>query len=70
MTLTRKKCREALEHALTNVLELKSQSPIWNTLIHNGCGCIKDLVNTADVDIQNIRYKKSTKALESLSVGQ
>ena len=57
MTLTRKKSREALEHALTNVLELKSQSPIWNTLIHNGCDFIKDLVNTADADIQNIRYK-------------
>ena len=57
MTLGQKKSREALEHVLTNVFELKSESPIWNTLIHNYCGFIEDLFNTTYTDIKNLCYK-------------
>ena len=68
MTLTHKQYREALEHILTNILELKSESPIWKALIHNGCDCIKYLVSTPDINIPNFSYKTSTKALESVSI--
>ena len=48
MTLTHKQSRKSLEHVLTNILELKSESPIWKTLIHNDYECIEDLVNMND----------------------
>ena len=69
MTLKLKHSREALEQVLSNVLELKSDSPIRDTLICNDFNSIKDLVNTVDTDIPNIWNRKSTKALEYLSIG-
>ena len=61
--------REALEHVLTNVLELSIKSTIWETLIHNYCDCIEDLVNIADTDVTNLCWITSTKSLEFLSIG-
>ena len=56
MTLTYKHSREALERVFDNLLELNSESPIRNTLIHNDFDCTEDLVNISDTDIQNLRY--------------
>ena len=68
MRLTHKHYKETLEHLLTNVLELMSESPIRNNLIHNDCDCIEDLIKTTDKNIPNVCYKISTKALGSLSI--
>ena len=68
MTLVRKQSREVLEHVLANVPELKSEYPIWKTLIKNDCGYIEDLVNTNYMDIPNLYYKTSPKPSESLSI--
>ena len=46
-----KQYREALDHILVNVLELKSESTIWNTLNHNGYEYIEDLLNIYDTYI-------------------
>ena len=43
MCLTRKHYKETLEHLLTNVLEIMSESPVRNNLIHNDCDCIETL---------------------------
>ena len=51
MTLKYNQSREAMEHVLTNVLELKTKSPIWNSLPHNGYKFIEDFVNISDTDI-------------------
>ena len=69
MTLKQINSREELEHILTNLLELKSKYPIRNTLIHNDCDFIEELVNTTDTDTPNLCYKKPTKASESASIG-
>ena len=69
MTLTHKQSKEALEHVLTNLLEFKSGYPIWKNLIHNDCDCDEDFVNTADMNIWNLRNKIPTKELEYLSLG-
>ena len=50
-TLSYNQSREALEHILTNVIELRIESTIWKTLIQNDFDCIEDLVNIADIDI-------------------
>ena len=68
MPLTYKQPMEALEPVLTNVLELKSGSPIWDILNHNGFECTEDFVNIIDKDIQNLCYEKSTKELKYLSI--
>ena len=69
MPLAYKQYREALEHVLTIVLKLKTESPIRKTLTHNGYECIEDFVNIADIDIQNLHHKIFTKELRSLSLG-
>ena len=51
MPLTYKQYREALEHILVNVLELKSEYTIWNNLNHNGYKYIEDFLNIYDTDI-------------------
>ena len=65
--LKRKQYREALYNALTNILELKSDSPTQNTSTRNNCEHIDYLV-TINVDyISYIRYPTYTKALDSFS---
>ena len=70
MTLTHKHSREALKHDHINVLELKSEYPIWKALIHIYCDFVEDLVNTDDTDIPNLHYKTSTKSEEYLYIGK
>ena len=41
MNFTWKNSREALYHVITNMIELKSESPIQKTLTHNGCEYIE-----------------------------
>ena len=69
MILKHKQSREALEHFLTNVLELNSESPAWEALNHNGNEDIEDFVNITDTDIRNLCYKIFTKELEYLFIG-
>ena len=61
--LTWKHSREALEHVLTNVLELKSESTDRKTLTQNAYECIEDLVNITDADIPDLSYPTDTKTV-------
>ena len=61
MALTYNQSRESLEHVLTNVLELKSKYPIHKALIHNGYGCIEDLLNIYYTYIPDFSYITPTK---------
>ena len=58
-----------MEHVLTSVLESKSEYQIQNTLIHNHCEHIEELVTINDKDIPYLRYPKYTQVLGSLSKG-
>ena len=69
MPLTFYQYKEALEHLLTNGLELKSKYPNQKNLMHNDCEYIEDLVNITDTDIPNLCYQTPTKALKYLSIG-
>ena len=69
MSLIYKQSREAMEHVLTNVFELKRKYLNQKTLNHNGYECIENFVNISDTDTQNLRCKISTKKLKYLSIG-
>ena len=68
-TLTYKQSRESMEHILTNVLELKSESPFWKTFNQNYCDSIEELVNISGTDILNLCYEKLTKEFKYFSLG-
>ena len=57
MTLEYNHYMEALQHVLTNLLELIIESPIWKNLTHTGYEYIEHFANIADTDIQNLSYK-------------
>ena len=67
MPLTRKHYREALYNALTNILELNSDSPTRKTSTHNNCEHIDYLVTINVEYISYIRYPTDTKALAYFS---
>ena len=66
MPLTRKQSREALGIILTKLLELKSDFPIQNILIHNDCEHIEDFVIINDGNISYLYYPTGINALDSL----
>ena len=69
MPFTCRYYREALDQFFSNVLQLKSDSQIRNTLIYNYCKHIDYLVTTKDEDIPDICYPTGTKELKYLSKG-
>ena len=67
---TSKQSRDALGHILSNMIKLKSDSPICKVLTHNDCEYIEGPFAINGEDIPYICYPKNTKTLVFISKGQ